>query len=300
MFFPEWLINMRFNGLTIATVLSVSVLSFACRSTSALAPETHGRSTPAKTTSSPSLQSFALTQTNLQLLQRYARAITVKVIAGDNWGSGILIRHQGSRYTVLTNEHVLWIGDRYTIQTFDGKQHLARREASGEFGKNDLGLLEFDSPPAIATYPVATLGCSLALSAGTPVYAAGFPLPLTEFSTKGFKFTTGSISLVSTKALEGGYQIGYSNNIEKGMSGGPVLNAKGEVIAVNGMHQEPLWGDPYIFQDGSKPKSSLFSMFSRSSWAIPMETALRTTALTAAHMSQKCPSRPNQVKQAQG
>jgi S1-C subfamily serine protease len=230
---------------------------------------------------------------------RHARGITVKIIAGDNWGSGILVRQQGQRYTVLTNEHVLWMGDRYTVQTSDGKQHLARREASGNFGKNDLGLLEFNKSPSAGSYPVAVLGCSLELAAGTPVYAAGFPLPLTEYSSKGFKFTAGSISLIPAKALEGGYQVGYSNDIEKGMSGGPVLNAKGEVIAVNGMHQEPLWGDPYIFQDGSKPKSSLFPMFSRSSWAIPMETAFRTTALTAAHLSRQCPV-PDNVKQAQG
>jgi serine protease Do len=226
-------------------------------------------------------------QNNLQLLQRHARAITVKVLSGDDWGSGILIRQQGQRYTVITNEHVLWIGNHYTIQTYDGKQYPAHRGAAGEFGKNDLGLLEFNTGPS-TTYPVASLGCSLELSAGTPVYAAGFPLPLTESSSKGFKFTSGAISLIASKALEGGYQVGYSNYIEKGMSGGPVLNAKGEVIAVNGMHQEPLWGDPYIYQDGSKPKSSLFSMFSRSSWAIPMETALRTTALTEAHLSRQC------------
>jgi serine protease DegQ len=120
-----------------------------------------------------------------------------------------------------------------------------------------------------------------------------------DTAVKGFKFTTGKISLIASKALEGGYQVGYSNNIEKGMSGGPVLNGKGEVIAVNGMHQEPLWGDPYIYQDGSKPKSSLFSMFSRSSWAIPMETALQTKALTAAHFARQCPT-ASSVKQAQG
>jgi serine protease Do len=288
---------MRLNGLTVGILLCGSLLAFACRSTSATAPDQIKPA--AQIAPSPSLHSFALTQNKMQLLQRHARAITVKVISGDDWGSGILIRQQGQRYTVLTNDHVLWIGDHYTVQTYDGKQHLARRQSLGKFGKNDLGLLEFISNPSAATYPVAAIGCSLELSAGTPVYAAGFPLPLMEASSKGFKFTVGKISLIASKALEGGYQVGYSNNIEKGMSGGPVLNANGEVIAVNGMHQEPLWGDPYIYQDGSKPKSSLFSMFSRSSWAIPMETALQTKALTTAHFSRQCPA-PHAIKQAQG
>ncbi len=286
---------MRLNALKVGGLLCGSLLTFACRSTSATAP--HQIQPTAQIAPSPLRHSFALTQNKMQLLQRNARAITVKVLSGDDWGSGILIQQQGQRHTVLTNEHVLWIGDRYTVQTHDGKQHLAQRLSSGKFGKNDLGLLEFSSAPSV-TYPVAVIGCSLKLSAGTPVYAAGFPLPLMESSPKGFKFTTGAISLIVSKALEGGYQVGYSNNIEKGMSGGPVLNAKGEVIAINGMHQEPLWGDPYIYQDGSKPKSSLFPMFSRSSWAIPMETALQTKALTAAHLSRQCPANP--IKQAQG
>jgi serine protease Do len=287
---------MQLNGLTVGMILCGSLLTLACRSTSASAPNQHSIATQA--TPSPALHSFALTQNKLQLLQRHARAITVKVISGDDWGSGILIRQQGQRYTVITNEHVLWIGDRYTVQTYDGKQYPAHRDVAGKFGKNDLGMLEFNPGPS-ANYPVATLGCSLELSAGTPVYAAGFPLPLTESSSKGFKFTAGAISLIASKALEGGYQVGYSNYIEKGMSGGPVLNAKGEVIAVNGMHQEPLWGDPYLYQDGSKPKPSLFSTFSRSSWAIPMETALQTAALTQAHLAQTCPALV-QSKKAQG
>jgi serine protease Do len=232
------------------------------------------------------LQSFALVKNNLQGLQRYARNITVKVLSDDNWGSGILVRRQGDSYTVLTNQHVLWIGENFTVQTPDGKSYVAKRDAKTGFGKNDLGMLHFTSTPNNA-YPIANLGCSLKLPSGTPVFAAGFPLPLTEQSTKGFKFTSGSISLISQKAFEGGYQVGYSNSIEKGMSGGPVLNARGEVIAVNGMHQEPLWGDPYIYQDGSKPTIG-FNILSHSSWAIPIETVVRSATLSTGQNSSQC------------
>jgi S1-C subfamily serine protease len=204
------------------------------------------------------LQSFALVKNNLQGLQQYARNITVQVISEDNWGSGILVRRQGNSYTVLTNQHVLWIGDKFTIQTPDGKSYAARRDATTGFGKNDLGILHFASA-----------------------------LPLTEKSTKGFKFTSGSISLISKKAFEGGYQVGYSNTIEKGMSGGPVLNTKGQVIAVNGMHQEPLWGNPYIYQDGSKPTIG-FNILSHSSWAIPIETVVRSATLRTAQNPSQC------------
>ncbi|MGB7417004.1 MAG: serine protease, partial [Thermosynechococcaceae cyanobacterium] len=88
----------------------------------------------------------------------------------------------------------------------------------------------------------------------------------------GFTVTTGRISLISPKVLEGGYQLGYTNLIEKGMSGGPVLNTQGEVIAINGTHQEPLWGNPYRFADGTKPPLQMRPILLKSSWAIPMET----------------------------
>jgi serine protease Do len=282
---------MHVSGWILATVLfgslagCVSPLGVSATSQPSAADGSVPINASAIKTRSP-LQSFALVKNNLQGLQHYARNITVKVISEDNWGSGILVRRQGNSYTVLTNQHVLWIGDQFTVQTPDGKSYTAHRDATTGFGKNDLGMLRFISGSNIA-YPIASLGCSLRLPSGTPVFAAGFPLPLTEKSTKGFKFTSGAISLISQKAFEGGYQVGYSNTIEKGMSGGPVLNAKGEVIAVNGMHQEPLWGDPYIYQDGSKPNIG-FNILSHSSWAIPIETVVRTATLQTSQNSSQC------------
>ncbi len=226
-----------------------------------------------------SAQSEHFSVAELISLKHHAQAITVKVMAGDNWGSGILVSRKGQDYAVLTNQHVLWIGESYTVQTLDGKRYGARKNTAASFGNDDLGLIHFQSSTAV--YPTAKLGCSLSLSKGTPVFAAGFPLPLNEYSTKGFKFTSGAISLIMPKAFEGGYQVGYSNEIEKGMSGGPVLNRWGEVIAVNGMHQEPLWGNPYVYKDGSEPNSGLKDVLFHSSWAIPIETVLEHAGLTA-------------------
>jgi S1-C subfamily serine protease len=107
------------------------------------------------------------------------------------------------------------------------------------------------------------------------VIAAGFPFNGDRSDDRGFKFTTGIVSLIAPKSLEDGYQIGYTNQIEKGMSGGPVLNLQGEVVAINGMHAYPLWGDPYIYQDGEKPSRSLHDIMVCSSWGIPINTFLQ-------------------------
>ena len=215
-------------------------------------------------------------------LQKQAQSITVKVRSQKVLGSGILINKEGAIYTVLTNDHVLIAGEQpYQIETPDGKVHPAIGQET-PLEDNDLGLLQFRST---AAYQVASLGAASELKEGESVFAAGFPLryrrnkpptrTLTPFSKEkleGFVFRSGKVSGVLDKALEGGYRVGYTNVIDKGMSGGPLLNEEGEVVAVNGMHAEPLWGDPYIYQDGSQPSRSEKEFMSGYSWGIPMET----------------------------
>jgi serine protease Do len=202
-------------------------------------------------------------------LRSYAQTITVKILTGvQQWSSGILMQRQGTTYTVLTNQHVLRTGKFYRIQTFDGRVYPAIVGSDAGFAHHDLATLRFRSEQ---NYAIATPGTSLSLPVGTPVFAAGFPVSESPERRSGFQFTSGQVSLIAPKVLEGGYQIGYTNSIQKGMSGGPVLNARGEVLAINGVHQEPLWGD-HLFVDGSKPPTSLQPTLVNSSWAIPVET----------------------------
>jgi len=52
---------------------------------------------------------------------------------------------------------------------------------------------------------------------------------------------------------------------------GPVLNREGKVIGINGIHAQPLWGDPYVYQDGTRPNDTLRQRMRRSSWAVPID-----------------------------
>ena len=199
-------------------------------------------------------------------LKNEARAIAVKVLSGYGGGSGILIKKQGQTYTILTNEHVLAAGESHRIQTPDGKIYQGELLKNQSFDGNDLVLLQFRSA---SEYAVARLASS-PLMVGDEVFAAGFP-GQDAAEKRAFEFLLGTISFLCPKALAGGYQIGYSNPVEKGMSGGPLLNIRGEVVGINGMHAYPVWGDPYVFKDGSKPNLPRDLML-QSSWAIPIET----------------------------
>jgi S1-C subfamily serine protease len=223
----------------------------------------------------PSVSTPLISDSLAQKLHEYARSITVKVLSAQGWGSGIIIQRQGQLYTVVTNEHVLNNQERsYQIQTPDGRIYEAVEDPNINFPDRDLALLQFQSTDV--EYEVAVLGDSSTLKEGDGTIAVGFPFHPDRAIDTGFKFTAGRISLVAEKSLVDGYQVGYTNEVEKGMSGGPVLNFEGQVIAINGMHAHPLWGDPYIYQDGSRPCPQMREIMERSSWAIPIQTFLQS------------------------
>ena len=185
-------------------------------------------------------------------LRDVAQAITVKVLAGDNSGSGTILRRDGVTHVVITNAHVLTTarGGRVEIRTMVGRTYPARLMPRSSGKPADLALLEFTST---LPYAPAILNLTPDLPVGTPVHAAGYPFQANPSSRSGFVVASSHIALIPKRMFTGGYQVGYTNMVEKGMSGGPVLSVDGQVVAINGMHAFPIWGNPYVYDDGSKP-----------------------------------------------
>lgn len=195
-------------------------------------------------------------------LKNIAEAITVKVKTGTTGGSGTLIHREGRIYTVLTTAHVIATGESYHIETPDGQVYRATRIKDLVIEDRDIQLLQFQ---ADQRYQIAQFGSSHVLTLKEKVVAAGFADDL-----PGLNLTKGEITLLPDQSLQQGYQIGYSNDIYKGMSGGPILNLQGEVISINGMMAYPLWGNPYVFEDGSRPDSGLQNRMREVAWGIPI------------------------------
>jgi serine protease Do len=221
-------------------------------------------------------------------IEKIARAVTIRILNKSAPGSGVMILQQpnsangrkGMTYTALTCQHVVTESKQgsYRVLMPDGKIYPARLRSVPKFKNLDLALVEFDSELA---YPTIELGDSRQLAQNAAVYASGFPNyhvinldrieETSKWGKKAFKFTTGKVGLISTPSLPEGYSLGYTNEIELGMSGGPVLNDKGKLVGINGRLKYPIQGiNAFIFADGTKPSVEHFQQMEALSWAIPI------------------------------
>lgn len=158
-----------------------------------------------------------------------ARSISV-LIEGATRGSGVLIDRQGERYSVLTAWHVVSghrPGEELAITTADGRQHPVDLGSIRRLGEVDLAVLSFVDR---AVHRVARIGDVRALRRGQPLTVAGFP----NQGRSTFLANPGTVIANADVGIDQGYQLLYSNSTDVGMSGGPVLNDRAELVGIHG------------------------------------------------------------------
>jgi tetratricopeptide (TPR) repeat protein/V8-like Glu-specific endopeptidase len=163
---------------------------------------------------------------------KIAKSVTVSIDSANSVGSGVVIRKEGSTYTVLTAAHV--VRDRqaqFKLTTPDGKNYPLVATNIKATTDADLAIVKFKSA---TNYPIAKLGNVETASEGSIVYVSGFPLATTAITESIYNFTEGKVTANASRPLAGGYALVYSNNTLPGMSGGPVFNDAGETIAIHG------------------------------------------------------------------
>jgi S1-C subfamily serine protease len=217
-----------------------------------------------------------LAQNNLSILdintaQQLATKITVKVQAGKNNLSGVLIGKKGNTYLVMTSTRQLQGQAKITLQTADGQKHLAKQVPDIQVGKFDTALLEFTSPQ---TYQLASFRnfdrSEAALNVGREMFVAGF-----GNNVAGVKTLLGTVTQLPQETFRNGTQIGYTTteNLQPNMLGGPILDSFGNLVGINTIIAKSN-ADNYTYTDGSKAPPDKVTEYQQANWSIPISNLL--------------------------
>lgn len=147
--------------------------------------------------------------------------------SGGDTGTGIVLNSEG---LILTNNHVIAEGASITVSP--GKSSSVSRPASvvGTDADSDLALIKVD-PSGLGLTPLKLVSSS-SVQVGDSVYAIGNPYGLDETLTKGIVSALDrEIGAPDGAPIKGAIQTDAALN--PGNSGGPLLNAQGDVIGVN-------------------------------------------------------------------
>lgn len=142
----------------------------------------------------------------------------------EGLGSGVIVRRDGDRYYVLTNNHVIGNADRISVRLFD--KEIINAQITGVDERKDLALISFESERELST---AALGNSDELYVGDWVLAVGSPLGYESTVTAGI------VSAIGRSGPENNISdfIQTDASINQGNSGGALVNLDGEVVGIN-------------------------------------------------------------------
>jgi formylglycine-generating enzyme required for sulfatase activity len=157
----------------------------------------------------------------------------VLITYGDKGGhgTGFVVGRSGGVCTALTAAHVSNASQELQVQTYDKK--LWKRVEGKPLPGLDLAEVRFEVEAGDCPYPALVLGNSDKLKSGDRVRIFGYPGRLGE-SVLVAQFPGGEVMAVENPPMPEGYAISYDASTFGGMSGGPVVNAAGEVVAVHG------------------------------------------------------------------
>lgn len=163
-------------------------------------------------------------------ISQLAKSVTV-LIDGPDTGSGVVIRQEGSTYTVLTARHVVDRAGNYEVVTLSGQRYPIAIPSIRKLPGLDLAIFTFTSSDPQA---IASIGDSNTLLEGVPVYVTGFPGRGSTINAMAYNFTEGQLTARSSKPQEGGYALVYTNKTLPGMSGGPVFDQEAQLVGIHG------------------------------------------------------------------
>src|SRR5271155_170496 len=179
----------------------------------------------------------ALEAENVRIYHQAAPAvanIVTKTVEYDFFYNAIPVEGAGSGFVIdpaghiLTNYHV--VEDARTIEVTLGDQTRYKATYIGADERNDIALIKIEAPgKKLAALP---LGDSRNLQVGQRVLAIGNPFGFQSTLTTGVVSALGrTVQTSDTTFIDEAIQTDAA--INRGNSGGPLMNSHGEVIGIN-------------------------------------------------------------------
>jgi putative serine protease PepD len=168
-------------------------------------------------------------------IYRAAAPAVVEIQAGNASGTGFVIDSQGH---IVTNEHVVSDNETVEIRFADDGEEQGRVVATDP--STDIALIKVD----LAGHDITPVdfGTSGAVEVGDPVYAIGNPFGLERTITAGIVSALDrDITAPNNFTINGVIQTDAPVN--RGNSGGPLLDADGNVIGVVSQIQSETGGN---------------------------------------------------------
>ncbi|WP_338064422.1 DegQ family serine endoprotease [Thermomonas flagellata] len=141
---------------------------------------------------------------------------------GVSQGTGFIISADGY---VLTNHHVVDGADSVRVRLADRREFTAKVVGSDE--QSDVALLKIDAK----NLPVVRIGDSRTLKPGQWVVAIGSPFGLDHSVTAGIVSAVGRANPYANQRYVPFIQTDVA--INRGNSGGPLIDTRGQVVGIN-------------------------------------------------------------------
>ncbi|MFI5335455.1 MAG: Do family serine endopeptidase [Opitutales bacterium] len=142
----------------------------------------------------------------------------------EGLGSGVIVSTDGY---ILTNNHVVAEADELKVALNDGREFIAK--VVGTDPKTDVAIIKIDA----GKLPAITIADSSRTRVGDVVFAIGNPLGVGQTVTMGIISATGRrVGILDEVA---GYEdfIQTDASINRGNSGGALVDAKGRLVGIN-------------------------------------------------------------------
>ncbi|HEV7892503.1 MAG TPA: DegQ family serine endoprotease [Pyrinomonadaceae bacterium] len=149
----------------------------------------------------------------------------------EGLGSGVIVSPDGY---ILTNNHVVEGSQEVSVETTDNRVFKAK--VVGTDAPSDLAVLKIEA----TSLPVLTLGDSDRTQVGDVVLAVGNPLGIGQTVTSGIISAKGRSTGLGDGSFEDFIQTDAA--INRGNSGGALVNTSGELIGINSQILSPSGG----------------------------------------------------------